>query len=96
MELWTCIVSLFLVRKLWLISYQTLLGLRFEKIKNPEVWHEEVLAYEVYDKATNEFVGLFYMDMFPREGKFSHAAAFPLQEGCFTADGEWQVCFLCL
>lgn len=43
------------------------------------VWHESVSAYEVLDKG--RVIGRFYLDMHPREGKFNHAAAFPIRIG---------------
>ena len=46
---------------------------------NTPVWHQDVSAYELYDKG--KLVGRFYLDMHPREGKFSHAAAFPVRFG---------------
>ncbi|MFC1609621.1 M3 family metallopeptidase [Myxococcota bacterium] len=52
--------------------------LRYERIE-PEVWHPSVDAYEVY--SDGDLVGRFFLDMHPREGKYKHAAAFPLQSG---------------
>ena len=59
--------------------YSEVLDLEFFKVCDQPVWHPEVVCYLVQDKTDKHVVGYFYMDMFPREGKFSHAALFPLQ-----------------
>ena len=46
---------------------------------NVETWHESVEVYDVFDGELH--LGRFYLDMHPREGKYKHAAAFPLQSG---------------
>lgn len=46
---------------------------------NTPVWDASVTAFELYDR--DRLVGRFYLDMHPREGKFSHAALFPLRYG---------------
>jgi len=56
--------------------YQTLLGVNFKKDKNPLTWHPSVEKFEVWRE--NKLVSHFYMDLFPREGKYGHAAAFTL------------------
>jgi len=63
--------------------YSELLDLKFEKTTLEPIWHEDVVCYHVYDKSSGNPVGIFYFDPFPREGKFSHAALFPLQS-CLT------------
>lgn len=59
--------------------YSELLDLGFQQVHDQPVWHEEVVCYLVSDRKDGHPVGYFYMDMFPREGKYSHAALFPLQ-----------------
>ena len=59
--------------------YQTLLGLKFTKLDNPEVWHDEVSLHQVNDAATGETLGYFFMDLHPRDGKYGHAAMWDLQ-----------------
>ena len=79
------------VTKGLLEMYQELLSLEFCEISNPDVWHEDVKMFSVVDKDTKEVIGYFYLDLFPREGKFSHAACFGIQPGCLKPDGKRQL-----
>ena len=67
---------------------QEVFGLAYERLDAP-VWHPDVRIYRMTDTADGELVAHFYMDLFPREGKFSHAAAFPLVPSGSNLDGEW-------
>lgn len=58
--------------------YQSVLGLKFVEVKANNTWHAEVQCFKVYDAKTHEFLGDFYLDLFPRDGKFNHAAVFDL------------------
>ncbi len=40
-----------------------------------KLWHKDALAYQVNDK-DGSLIGYFAMDLFPREGKYGHAAMF--------------------
>lgn len=69
------------VIKKMLEIYSTLLKVDFEEIPNAIVWHPSVKLFSIKDANSNEILAHFYMDMYPREGKYSHAAAFPLKNG---------------
>lgn len=71
--------------------YELLLTLKFEEIENPALWHPEARMFKVTDGETNQLLGYFFMDLFPREGKFSHFCNFPLQACCRLKDGSRQV-----
>jgi thimet oligopeptidase len=57
---------------------QTLYGVKFQERKVP-VWYPDVRYYDVLDGKTGKFISGFYLDLFPREGKYNHAAAFPIR-----------------
>jgi len=61
--------------------YQRILGVTFTEIKNGPVWHPDVRLFEIKDSKSGKPVGHFYLDLFPRDGKYTHAAAFPLLMG---------------
>src|SRR5436853_3375236 len=70
--------------------YQTIFGLKFEKIAVPYKWIDNLQLYLVTDSATGEPLGMFYLDMFPREGKFNHFAEFEIIGGKLFSDGKYQ------
>jgi thimet oligopeptidase len=70
--------------------YQSIFGLKFEKIAAPYKWIDDLQFYMVTDAATGEPLGMFYLDMFPREGKFNHFAEFPIISGKLLPGGKYQ------
>jgi thimet oligopeptidase len=56
---------------------QRLYGVKFREAKVP-VWNPDVRYFDVLDAGSGKFLSGFYIDLFPREGKYGHAAAFPL------------------
>lgn len=61
-----------------LLIAERLYGVKFQRVDVP-VWHPDVRYYDVTDAKTGKFMSGFYLDLFPREGKYGHAAAFPVR-----------------
>ncbi len=56
-----------------------LFGVRYRRVLDAKVWHPSVEVYDVTEGGRR--LGRFYLDLHPREGKFSHAAMFPVRPG---------------
>jgi thimet oligopeptidase len=70
--------------------YQNIFGLKFDPIDPPYKWIGDLQLYAVSDSDTGEPLGLFYLDMFPREGKYNHFACFGIMEGKLLPSGKYQ------
>ncbi len=70
--------------------YQRIFGLKFEQIVVPYKWIDDLQLWAVGDAASGEPLGLFYLDMFPRDGKFNHFAEFEIIGGKLLPDGKYQ------
>ncbi len=64
-------------------------GLDYETV-DLETWHPDVTSYAIRDRADGKLIAHFHMDLYPREGKFSHAAAFTMVPGRRLPDGSYQ------
>jgi peptidyl-dipeptidase Dcp len=49
--------------------FSKLFHLRFKPTKEYPVWHKDVKTYDVFDLTDGAFMGTFYADFHPREGK---------------------------
>ena len=70
--------------------YQRIFGIRIEEAVAPYKWVEDLKLFMVSDAQSREPLGLFYLDMFPREGKYNHFAQFGIIEGKRLADNRYQ------
>ncbi len=70
--------------------YQRIFGLKFQRIAAPYKWVDDLQLYAVSDAASGEPMGLFYLDMFPREGKYNHFAEFGIIDGKLLDNGQYQ------
>ncbi len=78
--------------------YQSIFGLKFTRIEAPQKWVDDLQLYVVTDAASGQPLGLFYLDMFPRDGKFNHFAEFQIVPGKLLRSGIYQrptVALLC-
>lgn len=71
--------------------FQDLFALRFEEIKDVEVWHDTVRLFSVWDANSSELLGYFFLDIFSREGKYDHTCVVALQNGCMCSNGSRKV-----
>jgi Zn-dependent oligopeptidase len=65
-------------------------GLEITRLPDAMAWHPDVELYQISDSGSGEPLARFYLDLFPREGKFSHAAKFPIVPGRRLPDGSYQ------
>ena len=64
-------------------------GLDYRRVEPANAWDDAVQLWEILDRETGRHIAHFYADLFPREGTFGHAAAFPLVVGHRGADHEY-------
>lgn len=64
---------------------QHLFDVKFEENKKATVWHKEVKAYNV--TKDGKLIGRFYLDLYPRDDKYGHAAMFPMISARQTENG---------
>lgn len=69
---------------------QETFGLEFQEVADPDVWHPDVRLFAIHDAGSKELLAHFYLDLFPREGKYGHAAEFPLVMSRRMEDGSYQ------
>lgn len=78
---------------------QSLYGLEYRDVTKTKggtaarpLWHEDVRLYEVYDKAPGpnqgKLIGEFYLDLYPRDNKYTHFAQWSLVNHKTWADGK--------
>jgi thimet oligopeptidase len=60
---------------------EKMMGVRYTAVASAPTWHPEVQAFAVSDAASGKDLAALYVDLYPREGKYGHAAVFPLRGG---------------
>jgi thimet oligopeptidase len=58
------------------------------------LWHEDVQAYAVSDAKTGKALASLYVDLYPRDGKYKHAAVFSFRNGSTRLNRAPQVAFI--
>lgn len=69
--------------------FGSLFGITFTQADLP-VWHPEVVVYQIKDRKTGELISNFYLDLFPRDGKYTHAATWSFVDRFELPDGHMQ------
>src|SRR5260221_64535 len=65
-------------------------AIEIRPVDAPAVYQDDVKLYAVLDQQSREPLGMFYLDLFPRPGKYNHFANFTLISGGLLPDGKYQ------
>ena len=57
------------------------MGVTYTRVAGVPLWHPDAQAYAVSDSASGKPRATLYVDLYPREGKYNHAAVWPLRSG---------------
>lgn len=82
--------------------YSTLFGITMTEVKDTATdpkaklaWADGVKLYEIKDSKSGRLIAKFYVDLYPREGKYGHAAEFTISAGHDVKDG-YRIPMACL
>jgi thimet oligopeptidase len=68
---------------------EKLMGVKYERVQGVTTWHPEVQAYAVRDAssgiASGKPIAALYVDLYPRDGKYNHAAVWSFRNGSVAA-----------
>lgn len=67
--------------------YATLFHVTFREVPGADVWADGVKLYEIHEAPNGKLLAKFYVDLFPRPGKYGHAASFPIGASREVAGG---------
>ena len=62
-------------------------GIKFRPAEGMPTWHPDVEPMDVLDN-DGKLLGRFYFDLYPREGKYKHAAVFSIRDTAKMTDGS--------
>ncbi|MCW1891816.1 MAG: Zn-dependent oligopeptidase [Candidatus Uhrbacteria bacterium] len=65
----------------------TLFEVAFVPVTDAVTWHEDVFVFDV-KRGEGPAIGRLYLDLYPRDNKYQHAAMFTLRETMREADGS--------
>lgn len=68
--------------------YESFFNISLKKIPVNGMWHPDVLCIQLYDKKEEILFGTIFLDLFPREGKFTHAAQASFIPALINENGE--------
>jgi thimet oligopeptidase len=60
---------------------EKMLGVKYVRVPGVKLWHPDVQAYAVHDARSGAPLAALYVDLFPREGKYNHAAVWSFRNG---------------
>jgi thimet oligopeptidase len=58
---------------------EKMLGVKYTRVEGVKLWHPDAQAYVATDVKTGKALATLYVDPFPREGKYNHAAVWPMR-----------------
>ena len=73
---------------------ERLMGVRYQRVPDAVAWHPEVHTYAVSDAASGRALGTLWVDLYPREGKYNHAAVWGLRGSAQAGQRASQAAFV--
>jgi thimet oligopeptidase len=58
--------------------YENLFDIQIKEVSNVPTWYSKVKSYEMYKEGKR--IGNFYLDLYPRQNKYTHFACFPISQ----------------
>jgi len=69
---------------------EKMFGIRYDKMANANVWAPDVQAWSVTDVASNQKIATLFVDPYPRDGKYSRAAAWNFRNAATSVPRQAQ------
>ena len=60
---------------------EKMMGVKYTRVEGVKLWHPEAQAWAVSDATTGKPLAALYVDLYPREGKYNHAAVWSFRGG---------------
>jgi thimet oligopeptidase len=58
---------------------EKMLGVKYTRVEDVKLWHADAQAYVARDVKTGKSLATLYVDPYPRDGKYNHAAVWPIR-----------------